>query len=68
MKLKKNNGPRTHTAHRRKKPQDTENRSLTELIKELRDESSHLLRQEVALAKTEMSEKVSADHAATPGP
>ena len=33
--------------------------SFTELLRELRDESSLLLRQEVALAKTEMSEKAS---------
>lgn len=38
---------------------DGQDRSLSELIKELRDESSHLLRQEVALAKAEMSEKIS---------
>ncbi|HEV2294352.1 MAG TPA: phage holin family protein [Tepidisphaeraceae bacterium] len=35
-------------------------RSITDLLKELRDESSALLRQEVALAKTEMAEKASA--------
>lgn len=34
-----------------------EERSLTMLIKELRDETITLMRQEVALAKTEMSEK-----------
>ncbi len=34
-------------------------RSIADLLKELRDESSSLLRQEVALAKTEMAEKVS---------
>lgn len=33
--------------------------SITDLLKELRDESMTLVRQEVALAKTEMSEKVS---------
>jgi hypothetical protein len=32
-------------------------RSIADLLKELRDESSALLRQEVALAKTEMAEK-----------
>jgi hypothetical protein len=32
-------------------------RSIADLLKELRDESSNLLRQEVALAKTEMAEK-----------
>ena len=37
----------------------TDNRSLAELIRELRDESTVLLRQEVALAKTEMSENAS---------
>jgi cation transport ATPase len=36
-----------------------DNRSLTELLKELRDESTRLFRQEIALAKTEMSEKAS---------
>jgi hypothetical protein len=36
-----------------------DNRSLTELLKELRDESVRLFRNEVALAKTEMSEKAS---------
>ena len=35
-------------------------RSIADLLKELRDESSTLLRQEVALAKTEMAEKASA--------
>ncbi|MDV6030402.1 MAG: phage holin family protein [Phycisphaera sp. RhM] len=34
-------------------------RSLSDLIKELRDESVALVREEVALAKTEMSEKAS---------
>lgn len=38
---------------------DSDQRSVAELIRELRDESSALLRQEVALAKTEMTEKVS---------
>lgn len=33
-------------------------RSVADLVRELRDESSTLLRQEVALAKTEMSEKL----------
>lgn len=36
----------------------TDARGLTDLIKDLRDESMHLLRQEVNLAKTEMQEKV----------
>lgn len=35
-----------------------EHRSLPELIRELRDESTALLRGEIALAKAEMSEKV----------
>lgn len=34
-----------------------DNRTLTELIKELRDETTDLMRQEVELAKTETSEK-----------
>lgn len=37
----------------------TDERSLADLIRELRDESTVLLRQEVAMAKTEMSEKAS---------
>ncbi|TWU03858.1 phage holin family protein [Neorhodopirellula pilleata] len=37
-----------------------ESRSLSDLIKELRDESVALAREEVALAKTEISEKASA--------
>ena len=35
-------------------------RSIADLLKDLRDESSTLLRQEVALAKTEMAEKATA--------
>ena len=38
---------------------ETRDRSITDLIRELRDESMLLVRQEVALAKTEISEKVS---------
>lgn len=38
---------------------DSDGRSITGLIKELRDETTTLMRQEVALAKTEMSEKLS---------
>ena len=34
-----------------------DDRSIADLLRELRDESSTLLRQEVALAKTELSEK-----------
>jgi cytochrome c biogenesis protein ResB len=37
-----------------------DNRSLGDLLKELRDESSRLIRQEVELAKTEMHEKAMA--------
>jgi len=37
----------------------SDHRSITEIIKDLRDETSALVRQEVALAKTEMSEKAS---------
>jgi len=36
---------------------DARDRSLGSLLKELRDESTTLMRQEVALAKTEMAEK-----------
>jgi xanthine/uracil permease len=36
-----------------------EDRSLGQILRDLRDETSALLRQEVDLAKTEMSEKVS---------
>ncbi len=38
---------------------EADGRSLTQLIKELRAETTTLMRQEVALAKTEMSEKLS---------
>lgn len=38
---------------------ESEQRSLADLIRDLRDESTVLLRQEVALAKTEMTEKAS---------
>ncbi len=38
----------------------SEERSFADLIRELRDESTVLLRQEIAMAKTEMSEKASA--------
>jgi len=38
-------------------PVGRDDRSIGELLKELRDESGVLLRQEVALAKTELSEK-----------
>lgn len=38
---------------------DTDPRSLADLIRDLRDESTVLLRQEVSLAKTEMTEKAS---------
>ena len=37
----------------------TDQRSFTDLIRELRDESMTLVREEVALAKTEVGEKVS---------
>lgn len=40
-------------------PPPRDNRGLGELIKELRDETMTLVRQEVALAKTEVSEKAS---------
>jgi hypothetical protein len=40
-------------------PAQGDDRSLGTLLKELRDEGSTLIRQEVALAKTEMGEKVS---------
>jgi hypothetical protein len=36
---------------------DSDQRSLADLIRDLRDESTVLLRQEVALAKTELTEK-----------
>jgi hypothetical protein len=36
---------------------DSDPRSVADLIRDLRDESTALLRQEVALAKTEMTEK-----------
>jgi hypothetical protein len=45
-------GPDDRTAEAR-------DRSITSLLKELRDETTTLFRQEIALAKTEMSEKAS---------
>lgn len=45
------------TASERAAMRERDGRSLGELIKELRDESATLLRQEVALAKTEIGEK-----------
>jgi len=50
-------GSTTTTSSTASAPRD---RSIADLLKELRDESSTLLRQEVALAKTEMTEKASA--------
>jgi hypothetical protein len=44
----------THDLHRR-----NEHRPLTELVRELRDETTDLVRSEVKLAKIEISEKVS---------
>lgn len=44
-----------HEAHHRR----TEHRPLTELVRELRDETTDLVRNEVKLAKIEISEKVS---------
>jgi nucleoside permease NupC len=38
---------------------NTSPNSIGSLLKDLRDETTHLLRQEVALAKTELSEKAS---------
>lgn len=38
---------------------EARDRSITSLLKELRDETTTLFRQEIALAKTEMSEKAS---------
>ncbi len=37
----------------------SDQRSIADLIKELRDEATHLIRQEINLAKTEVSEKTS---------
>jgi hypothetical protein len=45
--------------HNRIATEDQDHRSLGTLLRDLRDETSTLLRQEVALAKTEMSEKAS---------
>lgn len=39
--------------------ENAQNRTFADLIKELRDETTLLIKQEVALAKTEVSEKVS---------
>jgi len=44
----------------RNRESQTDSRSLVDLIKELRNETVTLLRQEVALAKTEASDKASA--------
>ena len=49
--------PRVPPAHL--DPPVRDERSLADLLKELRDESSTLVRQEVALAKTEIGEKIS---------
>lgn len=40
-------------------PESTNPNSITSLLRDLRDETSTLMRQEVALAKTEMKENVS---------
>jgi uncharacterized membrane protein YjjP (DUF1212 family) len=45
--------------HRNRIHDDRDNRSVVELLKELRDETTDLVRQEVALAKVEMNEKAS---------
>jgi uncharacterized membrane protein len=49
----------THTHHRFGTEHEHNGRSATELVKDLRDEVTHLIRQEVALARVEVSEKVS---------
>ncbi len=50
----------TPTAHNRiAESHETNGRSVVALVKELRDETTLLFRQEIALAKTEMSEKAS---------
>ncbi len=46
----------TETEHER---HEHNGRSATELVKDLRDEVTHLIRQEVALARVELSEKTS---------
>lgn len=48
----------SHTHNRIDTDRTHDSRSLTELIKELRDEGTLLMRKEVELAKTEMTEKV----------
>jgi hypothetical protein len=51
-----------HTEHMTRRFQTNGNRdgrSVVDLVKELRDEMTQLLRQEVALARVEISEKVS---------
>jgi len=52
-------GYQTNGKNRVDELETTDSRSLSDLIKELRDESVALVREEVALAKTEMSEKAS---------
>jgi anti-sigma factor RsiW len=49
----------THEKHYDRDQNYGNGRTLTELVKDLRDESTLLLKQEIALAKTEMMEKAS---------
>ncbi len=51
--------PEQPAYHDRRAESDRGERSLASLLKELRDETTTLMRDEVTLAKTEMSEKVS---------
>ena len=49
----------TRREHTAQPPVDSDPRSIGDLMRELRDESTALFREEIALAKTEISEKTS---------
>ncbi|WP_153556505.1 phage holin family protein [Roseimaritima sediminicola] len=51
--------PTQHNGVNRVSGDGSDSRGIADLIRELRDESTALIREEVALAKTEMSEKAS---------
>lgn len=51
--------PETHTQRRFETEHEYNGRSATELVKDLRDEVTHLIRKEVELARVEISEKTS---------
>jgi uncharacterized membrane protein len=51
--------PDVHTQHRFGTEHEHNGRSATELVKDLRDEVTHLIRKEIELARVEISEKTS---------